>query len=79
MFYTIHSELYSLHLHPSNSVQDFSSSEKRDYAYIEFQSDRHKTILNKKFSSLLNSNISAPPIGPLVYEFCCKSIFPFSH
>ena len=34
---SIESELYSLHLHLSNSTPDFSSFEKRNYAYVEFQ------------------------------------------
>ena len=53
-------------MHLSNSTPDFSSFEKRNYAYVEFQSARHKTILDKKFSSLLNSSLSAPPTTPLV-------------
>ena len=58
-------ELFSLHLHLSNSIQDLSSFEKRNYVYAEFQSTHHKIILGK-FSSLLNSNLSAPPIPPFV-------------
>ena len=44
---SIESKLYSLHLHLSNSIPNFSSTEKRNYACIEFQSARHKTILDK--------------------------------
>ena len=64
---SIESEFFSLHLCLRNSIPDFSSFEnKRNYDYIEFQSAPHKTILDKKFSSLFNSNLSAPPIAPLV-------------
>ena len=42
---SIESELYSLHLHLSNSIPNFSSFEKRNYAYVDFQFARHKTIL----------------------------------
>ena len=57
---------YSLHLHLSNSILNFSSFEKWNYAYVEFQSAHQKTILDKKFSYLLNSNLCAPPTPPLI-------------
>ena len=62
----IESELQSLNLDPSNSFLDFSPFEKRNFAQLEFQSAHHKTILNKKFSSLLNLNFSVSHIFPLV-------------
>ena len=43
---SIESELYSLHLHLSNSIPNFSSFEKRNYANVDFQSARHETILD---------------------------------
>ena len=75
---SIESELYSLHLHPSNFIPDFSSFEKRNYAYVEFQFARHKTILNKCSHLFLNSVILPRfLLRPLFLSFrILLSIFP---
>ena len=53
-------------MHLSNSIPNFSSFEKRNYTYVEFQSVRHKIILNKKFSSFLNLTLYVPLTAPFV-------------
>ena len=48
------------------SIQDFSSFEKRYFAYVEFQFACHKSNLDKKFSCLHNSSLFASHVSALV-------------